>query len=187
MDFPRLDSVALIEDDADFRHALVERLTLEGYDVRPFPGAETALRAIDADFPGVVITDLRMPQIEGSELIQRLKALKGEAWPVIVITGHADVPLAADVNVRTIARGTPGFSGADLANLVNEAALTAARKDRRMVTHRDFEDAKDKVMMGAERKSMAMKATGLPSPSAGMTAQVSASTRHWFQMDCMSC
>ncbi len=67
-----------------------------------------------------------------------------------------DVPLAADVNVKTIARGTPGFSGADLANLVNEAALLAARKDRRMVTHRDFEDAKDKVMMGAERKSMIM-------------------------------
>jgi len=67
-----------------------------------------------------------------------------------------DVPLAADVDTKTIARGTPGFSGADLANLVNEAALTAARKDRRMVTQRDFEDAKDKVMMGAERKSMAM-------------------------------
>ena len=67
-----------------------------------------------------------------------------------------DVPLAADVNTKTIARGTPGFSGADLANLVNEAALMAARKDRRMVTQRDFEDAKDKVMMGAERKSMAM-------------------------------
>ncbi|AQR60985.1 cell division protein FtsH [Brevundimonas sp. LM2] len=67
-----------------------------------------------------------------------------------------DVPLASDVMVKTIARGTPGFSGADLANLVNEAALMAARKDRRMVTQRDFEDAKDKVMMGAERKSMAM-------------------------------
>ena len=67
-----------------------------------------------------------------------------------------DVPLAADVNTKTIARGTPGFSGADLANLVNEAALTAARKDRRMVTQRDFEDAKDKVLMGAERRSMAM-------------------------------
>ena len=59
-------------------------------------------------------------------------------------------------SVKTIARGTPGFSGADLANLVNEAALTAARKDRRMVTHRDFEDAKDKVLMGSERRSMAM-------------------------------
>ncbi|HEX4098795.1 MAG TPA: ATP-dependent zinc metalloprotease FtsH, partial [Caulobacteraceae bacterium] len=67
-----------------------------------------------------------------------------------------NVPLAADVNVKTIARGTPGFSGADLANLVNEAALMAARKNRRMVTQADFEEAKDKVMMGAERKSMAM-------------------------------
>jgi cell division protease FtsH len=58
--------------------------------------------------------------------------------------------------VKVIARGTPGFSGADLANLVNEAALMAARKNRRMVMMRDFEEAKDKVMMGAERKSMAM-------------------------------
>jgi len=67
-----------------------------------------------------------------------------------------NIPLAADVDVRTLARGTPGFSGADLANLVNEAALTAARKNRRMVTMHDFEYAKDKVMMGAERRSMAM-------------------------------
>ncbi|WP_165184890.1 ATP-dependent zinc metalloprotease FtsH [Caulobacter soli] len=67
-----------------------------------------------------------------------------------------NVPLAADVDVKTLARGTPGFSGADLANLVNEAALTAARKNRRMVTMHDFEYAKDKVMMGAERRSMAM-------------------------------
>jgi len=67
-----------------------------------------------------------------------------------------NVPLSADVEVRTIARGTPGFSGADLANLVNEAALMAARKNRRMVTQPDFEEAKDKVMMGAERKSMVM-------------------------------
>jgi len=67
-----------------------------------------------------------------------------------------NVPLAADVDVKIIARGTPGFSGADLANLVNEAALMAARKNRRMVTMRDFEDAKDKVMMGAERRSMVM-------------------------------
>jgi cell division protease FtsH len=67
-----------------------------------------------------------------------------------------NVPLAADVDVKVVARGTPGFSGADLANLVNEAALMAARKNRRMVMMRDFEDAKDKVMMGAERRSMAM-------------------------------
>jgi cell division protease FtsH len=67
-----------------------------------------------------------------------------------------NVPLAADVDVRTLARGTPGFSGADLANLVNEAALMAARRNKRMVSMHDFEQAKDKVMMGAERKSMAM-------------------------------
>src|SRR5690606_28108786 len=66
------------------------------------------------------------------------------------------VPLAQDVDARTIARGTPGFSGADLANLVNEAALLAARKSRRLVTHQEFEEAKDKVMMGAERRSMVM-------------------------------
>src|SRR5258708_4800371 len=67
-----------------------------------------------------------------------------------------NIPLASDVDVRVIARGTPGFSGADLANLVNEAALMAARLNRRMVLQRDFEEAKDKVMMGAERKSMVM-------------------------------
>jgi cell division protease FtsH len=66
------------------------------------------------------------------------------------------VPLAPDVNLKTVARGTPGFSGADLANLVNEAALMAARRNKRMVTQMEFEDAKDKVMMGAERKSLVM-------------------------------
>ena len=66
------------------------------------------------------------------------------------------VPLAPDVNLKTIARGTPGFSGADLMNLVNEAALMAARRNKRMVTQAEFEDAKDKVMMGAERKSLVM-------------------------------
>ncbi len=66
------------------------------------------------------------------------------------------VPLAHDVNPRTIARGTPGFSGADLANLVNEAALLAARKSRRLVTQQEFEESKDKVMMGTERRSMVM-------------------------------
>jgi len=67
-----------------------------------------------------------------------------------------NVPLAKDVEAKTIARGTPGFSGADLANLVNEAALLAARRGKRSVGMREFEDAKDKVMMGPERKSMVM-------------------------------
>ncbi len=66
------------------------------------------------------------------------------------------VPLAPDIDLRVIARGTPGFSGADLANIVNEAALLAARRSKRIVTQAEFEDAKDKVMMGAERRSMAM-------------------------------
>ena len=66
------------------------------------------------------------------------------------------VPLGPDVEARTIARGTPGFSGADLANLVNEAALLAARKGKRVVFMSEFEEAKDKVMMGSERRSMVM-------------------------------
>ena len=66
------------------------------------------------------------------------------------------VPLAPNVEPRIIARGTPGFSGADLANLVNEAALLAARRGNRVVTMSELEDAKDKVMMGAERRSMVM-------------------------------
>ena len=82
------------------------------------------------------------PDIKGREKILQVHARK--------------VPLAPNVNLRDIARSTPGFSGADLANLVNEAALAAARADKRLVTMDDFEFAKDKVMMGAERRSMVM-------------------------------
>ncbi len=72
-----------------------------------------------------------------------------------VLAVHArKVPTAEDVDLRVMARGTPGFSGADLANMVNEAALSAARNNRKSVTMLDFESAKDKVLMGAERKSM---------------------------------
>ncbi len=74
-----------------------------------------------------------------------------------ILTVHMrNVPTGPDVDARTIARGTPGFSGADLANIVNEAALLAARRNHQSVSMRDFEDAKDKVMMGAERRSMVM-------------------------------
>ena len=82
------------------------------------------------------------PDIKGREKILGVHARK--------------TPLGPDVDLRIIARGTPGFSGADLANLVNEAALMAARVGRRFVTMEDFESAKDKVMMGAERRSMVM-------------------------------
>ena len=84
------------------------------------------------------------PDIKGREKILNVHARK--------------VPLGPDVDLRLIARGTPGFSGADLMNLVNEAALTAARVGRRFVTMDDFESAKDKVMMGAERRSMVLTA-----------------------------
>jgi cell division protease FtsH len=76
-----------------------------------------------------------------------------------ILTVHArQTPLGPDVDLRLIARGSPGFSGADLANLVNEAALMAARVGRSVVTMVDFENAKDKVMMGAERRSMVLTA-----------------------------
>jgi cell division protease FtsH len=67
-----------------------------------------------------------------------------------------NVPLAPNVDLKVLARGTPGFSGADLMNLVNESALMAARRNKRLVTMQEFEDAKDKIMMGAERRSSAM-------------------------------
>ena len=82
------------------------------------------------------------PDLSGREKILRVHMRK--------------VPLATDVEPRVLARGTPGFSGADLANLVNEAALLAARRGKRVVTMVELEDAKDKVLMGAERRSMAM-------------------------------
>ncbi|MCP3883550.1 MAG: ATP-dependent zinc metalloprotease FtsH, partial [Sulfitobacter sp.] len=82
------------------------------------------------------------PDIKGREKILGVHARK--------------TPLGPDVDLRIIARGTPGFSGADLANLVNEAALTAARVGRRFVAMMDFEAAKDKIMMGAERRSMVL-------------------------------
>ncbi len=82
------------------------------------------------------------PDVNGREKILKVHARK--------------VPLAPNVDLQVLARGTPGFSGADLMNLVNEAALLAARRNKRLVTMAEFEDAKDKVMMGAERRSTAM-------------------------------
>ena len=83
-----------------------------------------------------------LPDIIGREKILKVHAKK--------------ISMTPEINLRTIARGTPGFSGADLANLVNEAALLAARKNKRLVTNQEFEESKDKVMMGAERRSMVM-------------------------------
>ena len=78
-------------------------------------------------------------------------------WQEAILNVHLKkITTGPDVNPKVIARGTPGFSGADLANIVNESALLAARKNKRIVTMSDLEEAKDKVMMGAERRSMVM-------------------------------
>jgi cell division protease FtsH len=89
----------------------------------------------------------RQVVVPNPDLIGREKILKVHV---------RNVPLAPNVDLKVLARGTPGFSGADLMNLVNEAALMAARRNKRLVTMQEFEDAKDKVMMGAERRSTAM-------------------------------
>jgi cell division protease FtsH len=89
----------------------------------------------------------RQVQVPNPDIIGREKILNVHA---------RKTPLGPDVDLRIIARGTPGFSGADLANLVNEAALAAARTGKRFLTMADFENAKDRVMMGAERRSMVM-------------------------------
>jgi cell division protease FtsH len=89
----------------------------------------------------------RQIQVPNPDFIGREKILKVHA---------RKVPLAPDVDLKVVARGTPGFSGADLMNLVNEAALLAARRSKRIVTRHEFEDARDKIMMGAERRTLMM-------------------------------
>lgn len=104
--------------------------------------------------PDVLDPALMRPGRFDRQVVVPLPDIKGRSQ--ILDVHIRKVPIAADVEASVIARGTPGFSGADLANLVNEAALFAARRDKRLVDMRDFEDAKDKIIMGAERKSMVM-------------------------------
>jgi cell division protease FtsH len=104
--------------------------------------------------PDVLDPALMRPGRFDRQVVVPLPDIRGREQ--ILLVHMRKVPLAADVKAEIIARGTPGFSGADLANLVNEAALFAARKSKRLVDMEDFELAKDKIMMGAERKSMVM-------------------------------
>ncbi len=104
--------------------------------------------------PDVLDPALLRPGRFDRQVVVPLPDIEGR---VKILSVHSKkTPLAPDVDVATIARGTPGFSGAELANLVNEAALLAARNGKRLVSMKEFEDAKDKVMMGAERRSMVM-------------------------------
>lgn len=95
MTFARASRIALIDDDDDFREALAERLRLEGFDVAAFAGGEAALRALDRRFEGVVISDLRMPGMDGRQLAERARRLDSDL-PVILMTGHGDVAEAVE-------------------------------------------------------------------------------------------
>jgi cell division protease FtsH len=119
-----------------------------------FEGTEGIIIVAATNRPDVLDPALLRPGRFDRQIVVPLPDVKGREK---ILTVHMrKVPLAKNVDAMVIARGTPGFSGADLANLVNEAALLAARRGKRVASMQEFEDAKDKVMMGAERKSMVM-------------------------------
>ena len=119
-----------------------------------FDGNEGIIVIASTNRPDVLDPALLRPGRFDRQVIVPLPDIRGREQ--ILKVHMRKVPLGTDVDATVIARGTPGFSGADLANLVNEAALYAARQDKRTVTMGQFEQAKDKIMMGAERKSMVM-------------------------------
>ena len=119
-----------------------------------FEGNEGVIVIAATNRPDVLDPALLRPGRFDRQVVVPLPDLRGREH--ILRVHMRKVPLGDDVNPGVIARGTPGFSGADLANLVNEAALFAARANKRLVGMEEFEKAKDKIMMGAERKSMVM-------------------------------
>ena len=119
-----------------------------------FEGNEGVIVIAATNRPDVLDSALLRPGRFDRQVVVGLPDVRGREQ--ILKVHMRKVPLSEDVNASVIARGTPGFSGADLANLVNEAALFAARGNRRMVSMEEFERAKDKIMMGAERRSMVM-------------------------------
>merc|ERR1711974_473896 len=119
-----------------------------------FEGNEGVIVIAATNRPDVLAPALLRPGRFDRQVVVGLPDVKGREQ--ILKVHMRKVPVADDVEPSVIARGTPGFSGADLANLVNEAALFAARGNKRLVSMEEFEKAKDKIMMGAERKSMVM-------------------------------
>ncbi|MCX7563966.1 ATP-dependent zinc metalloprotease FtsH [Xanthomonadaceae bacterium XH05] len=120
-----------------------------------FEGGEGVIVIAATNRPDVLDKALLRPGRFDRQVMVGLPDIKGREQ--ILKVHMRKVPLADDVRPDVLARGTPGFSGADLANLVNEAALFAARRNKRAVDMQDFEDAKDKIYMGPERKSMVMR------------------------------
>jgi len=119
-----------------------------------FEGNEGVIVMAATNRPDVLDPALLRPGRFDRQVVVPLPDIRGREQ--ILKVHMRKVPIGEDVNANVIARGTPGFSGADLANLVNEAALFAARSNKRIVSMEEFEKAKDKVMMGAERRSMVM-------------------------------
>jgi cell division protease FtsH len=119
-----------------------------------FEGKEGVIVIAATNRPDVLDPALLRPGRFDRQVVVSLPDIRGREQ--ILKVHMAKLPLADDVKPKVLARGTPGFSGADLANLVNEAALFAARDNKKQVYMEDFEKAKDKVMMGAERRSMVM-------------------------------
>ena len=119
-----------------------------------FEGFEAVIIIAATNRPDVLDPALLRPGRFDRQVVVGLPDVRGREK---ILNVHVKkVPLGKDVDTATIARGTPGFSGAELANLVNEAALNAARHNKRVVSMNEFEEAKDKLLMGAERRSMAM-------------------------------
>jgi len=119
-----------------------------------FEGTTGVIVIAATNRPDVLDPALLRPGRFDRQVVVPLPDIRGREQ--ILLVHMRKVPMAPDVKADIIARGTPGFSGADLANLVNEAALFAARKNKRLVDMEDFERAKDKIIMGAERRSMVM-------------------------------
>jgi cell division protease FtsH len=119
-----------------------------------FEGSSGVIVIAATNRPDVLDPALMRPGRFDRQVVVPLPDVRGREQ--ILMVHMRKVPIAPDVDASIIARGTPGFSGADLANIVNEAALFAARRNKRLVDMEDFELAKDKIMMGAERKSMVM-------------------------------
>ena len=146
-------TIALVDDDDDLRGAIAQTLDLAGYRVRPFDRAEAALAAVDADFPGVVVTDVRMPGMDGITLFRRLRDRDADL-PVLLMTGHGDVPMA----VAALQAGAWDF----LTKPFDPDALVAAIG--RAVAHRSL--ALD------NRRLRAMAESADPSPLVGRSPAI---------------
>src|SRR5476651_1532975 len=119
-----------------------------------FEGTSGVIVIAATNRPDVLDPALLRPGRFDRQVVVPLPDIRGREQ--ILLVHMRKVPMAPDVKADILARGTPGMSGADLANLVNEAALFAARRNKRLVDMEDFEHAKDKIFMGAERRSMVM-------------------------------